>query len=43
MNHFAVVVLQNSFTWQNNLGHSVLRQMLEEKQQAATCRAPAAA
>ena len=43
VNHFAVVVLQNSFTWQNNLGHSVLRQMLEEKQQAATCRAPAAA
>ncbi|OAT27323.1 beta-lactamase [Buttiauxella ferragutiae ATCC 51602] len=37
-NHFAVVVLQNSFTWQNNLGHSVLRQMFEEKYQAATCR-----
>lgn len=37
VNHFAVVVLQNSFTWQNNLGHSVLRQMLEEQRQAATC------
>lgn len=43
VNHFAVVVLQNSFTWQNNLGHSVLRQMLEEKNQAATCRVVTAA
>lgn len=43
VNHFAVVVLQNSFTWQNNLGHSVLRQMLEEKSQAATCRVVTAA
>ncbi|MGB7802428.1 serine hydrolase domain-containing protein [Buttiauxella sp.] len=38
-NHFAVVVLQNSFTWQNNLGHSVLRQMFEEQHHTATCRA----
>lgn len=38
VNHFAVVVLQNSFTWQNNLGHSVLRQMLEEQRQSSTCR-----
>lgn len=43
VNHFAVVVLQNSFTWQNNLGHSVLRQMLEEQRQAATCSVNAAA
>lgn len=43
VNHFAVVVLQNSFTWQNNLGHSVLRQMLEEQSQAATCSVNAAA
>jgi CubicO group peptidase (beta-lactamase class C family) len=42
-NHFAVVVLQNSFTWQNNLGHSVLRQMLEEQRNAATCRVTTAA
>lgn len=35
--HFAVVVLQNSFTWQNNLGHSVLRQMWREQNRAATC------
>ncbi len=42
-NHFAVVVLQNSFTWQNNLGHSVLRQMLEEQCNAATCRVTTAA
>ncbi|HKN05919.1 MAG TPA: serine hydrolase domain-containing protein [Buttiauxella sp.] len=37
-NHFAVVVLQNSFTWQNNLGHSVLRQMFEVQHQTNTCR-----
>ena len=43
VNHFAVVVLQNSFTWQNNLGHSVLRQMLEEQRQASTCSVNAAA
>lgn len=43
VNHFAVVVLQNSFTWQNNLGHSVLRQMLEEQRNAATCRVTTAA
>lgn len=36
--HFAVVVLQNSFTWQNNLGHSVLRQMWREQNKVATCR-----
>lgn len=42
-NHFAVVVLQNSFTWQNNLGHSVLRQMYEEQHQTASCRVPAKA
>jgi CubicO group peptidase (beta-lactamase class C family) len=42
-NHFAVVVLQNSFTWQNNLGHSVLRQMLEEQLNSATCRVTTAA
>ncbi|WP_310608656.1 serine hydrolase domain-containing protein [Buttiauxella brennerae] len=42
-NHFAVVVLQNSFTWQNNLGHSVLRQMLEEPRNSATCRVTTAA
>lgn len=35
--HFAVVVLQNSFTWQNNLGHSVLRQMWREQNAVATC------
>lgn len=43
VNHFAVVVLQNSFTWQNNLGHSVLRQMLEEQHRSATCRVITAA
>ena len=42
-NHFAVVVLQNSFTWQNNLGHSVLRQMLEEQRHYATCHLATAA
>lgn len=35
--HFAVVVLQNSFTWQNNLGHSVLRQMWREQHLASAC------
>jgi len=35
--HFAIVVLQNSFTWQNNLGHSVLRQMWREQNVASTC------
>lgn len=35
--HFAVVVLQNSFTWQNNLGHSVLRQLWREQNMASTC------
>ncbi|RPH28438.1 class A beta-lactamase-related serine hydrolase [Buttiauxella warmboldiae] len=42
VHHFAVVVLQNSFTWQNNLGHSVLRQMVEEQHQAAACHAATA-
>jgi len=42
-NHFAVVVLQNSFTWQNNLGHSVLRQMFEEQHHTATCRTTSSA
>lgn len=37
--HFAVVVLQNSFTWQNNLGHSVLRQMWREQNRSFICRA----
>jgi len=41
-NHFAVVVLQNSFTWQNNLGHSVLRQLWREQNRASTCGASAA-
>lgn len=36
--HFAVVVLQNSFTWQNNLGHSVLRQMWREQNRSSICR-----
>lgn len=35
--HFAVVVLQNSFTWQNNLGHSVLRQMWREQKKPFIC------
>lgn len=35
--HLAVVVLQNSFTWQNNLGHSVLRQMWREQNRTSTC------
>jgi len=42
-NHFAVVVLQNSFTWQNNLGHSVLRQMFEEQHHTTTCRTTSSA
>ncbi len=40
--HFAVVVLQNSFTWQNNLGHSVLRQLWREQNMAETCSKKAA-
>lgn len=40
--HFAVVVLQNSFTWQNNLGHSVLRQMWREENAASSCKKNAA-